>query len=65
MVPDGPASQAGLRPGDVIVELAGKATPDPAALRAVMRKRKIGELVTVVWLRAGERLSVDLKLARG
>ena len=65
LVPNGPAAQAGLLAGDVIVELAGAPTNDPGALREVMRKRRIGELVTVVVVREGERISVDLKLARG
>jgi serine protease Do len=64
-MPRSPAAQAGLGNGDVIVEVAGKKTPDLAALRKVMRARKIGEKVKVKVLRDGKELEVEVTLGRG
>jgi membrane-associated protease RseP (regulator of RpoE activity) len=65
IVPAGPAARAGIREGDVIVAVAGSATPDPATLRAVMRKRQPGEEVTVKVRRGDETLEFTFKLGRG
>jgi C-terminal processing protease CtpA/Prc len=65
VMPRSPAAQAGLGNGDVIVEVAGKKTPDLAALRKVMRARKIGEKVKVKVLRDGKELEVEVTLGRG
>jgi hypothetical protein len=62
VVDKGPAAHAGLQPGDVIVELGGKATPDFRALRGAMRGRKIGETIEVKFLRGDETQTVSVTL---
>jgi S1-C subfamily serine protease len=43
----GPAAQAGIKPGELIVEVDGKPTPDPAALAAVLADLQPGQTVKV------------------
>ena len=62
VVEEGPAAKAGLRPGDVIVELGGIQTPDFRALRRAMRGRKIGETIEVKFLRGAETQTVSVTL---
>ncbi len=62
VVGNGPAAKAGLRPGDIIVELGGKATPGFRALRRAMRGRKIGETIEVKFLRGAETQTVSVTL---
>jgi hypothetical protein len=63
--PNSASARAGLRAGDVIVKLAGAATPDPVALRGVMSKRQPGEKVVVVVRRGGETIEFEVTLGRG
>ncbi len=58
--PDGPADQAGLRRGDLIVELAGREIRDIYDLMYVLREAKPGEETTVVVERGGERLTLTI-----
>ena len=44
----GPAARAGVREGDVIVRVAGHATPTPTALGDVLANLKVGATVPVV-----------------
>jgi C-terminal processing protease CtpA/Prc len=63
--PNSAAARAGLQAGDVIVKLAGAATPDPVALRGVMSKRQPGEKVVVVVRRDAKTIEVEVTLGRG
>ncbi len=57
-----PAAQAGLQPGDVIVELAGQAVADLKAYAAALRAHQPGEAVVVTFLRGEERRTVTVTL---
>jgi len=46
----GPAAQAGIKPGELILEIDGKPTPDPAALAAVLAELQPGQTVKVIVL---------------
>jgi S1-C subfamily serine protease len=59
----GPAAQAGLRAGDMIVSLDGKPTDDPAGLTQAVATHKPGESVTVEYKRGGARHTADVVLA--
>ncbi|HEX5013866.1 MAG TPA: trypsin-like peptidase domain-containing protein [Candidatus Limnocylindrales bacterium] len=48
----GPAAKAGIKPGELIVEIDGKPTPDPAALAAVLAELRPGQTVKVVLLKS-------------
>jgi S1-C subfamily serine protease len=43
----GPAAQAGIKPGELIVEIDGKPTPDPAALASILAELQPGRTVPV------------------
>jgi S1-C subfamily serine protease len=54
VVEDSPAFHAGLRPGDVMVVLAGQPTPSPDAIHRVLTRDSIGKTLSVTVLRDGE-----------
>jgi serine protease Do len=58
----GPADGAGLRPNDLVVEVAGRRIDSHTALTNVIKSRRPGETVTVVALRQGKRLSLQVAL---
>ncbi len=53
VTPGGAAAGAGLRAGDVITEIAGRKTPDVAAMNALLAQRKPGQRVEINYLRQG------------
>jgi S1-C subfamily serine protease len=55
-----PADRAGLEAGDVIVELAGQSIGDIYDYMRVMDNLKIGEPVSIVVLRDGERSELTI-----
>jgi putative serine protease PepD len=61
--PTGPADQAGLRTGDVIVSVDGKSIDSPDALTQAVAAHKPGESVTLEYKRAGARHSARVVLA--
>ncbi|HET6348724.1 MAG TPA: M28 family peptidase [Candidatus Krumholzibacteria bacterium] len=56
----GPADQAGIQGGDIIVELAGKPIKNIYDYTYTMDALKIGEAVPVVVLRDGKRVSLTI-----
>lgn len=60
--PDGPAERAGLRPGDVVVALAGSPVTDRGAFIAALRAHQPGDQVEVAIERRGEALSSSLAI---
>ncbi|MBF0435389.1 MAG: DegQ family serine endoprotease [Magnetococcales bacterium] len=54
VVPKSPADKAGLRPGDVVVEVNGRPVRDSGSLRNVLGLSMIGEQVTLEFLRDGK-----------
>jgi serine protease Do len=63
VLPDGPAGQAKLRAGDVIVRLAGRAVDDPTGLRYATAELGAGVHVPLVYYRDGEERTVDVTVA--
>jgi hypothetical protein len=60
VIEGGPAEEAGLRGGDIIVEFAGRPIRNIYDYTYALDVVKIGEPVTVVYLRGGERLEAKL-----
>jgi serine protease Do len=59
---DSPAAKAGLKPGDVIVEFAGKKVATPQELQGIVEESAIGRQQTVVVVRDGKRMDVKVGL---
>jgi putative serine protease PepD len=61
--PAGPAAQAGLRAGDVVLRLEGKPLEEPSDLIALVRKYAPGSVVTIEYRRGSETRSASVTLA--
>jgi serine protease Do len=61
---DGPADQAGLKSGDVIVEFDGKEVSVPDDIRAILRKKKAGDEVNVLVRRGTRTIPKTITLAK-
>lgn len=60
--PDSPAAQAGLKAGDVIVELGGQPIQNATDLERVTGSLGTGGRVTLVYVRRGQRAREELSL---
>jgi serine protease Do len=60
--PDSPGAQAGLKVGDVIVELDGKKVTDAGQLQAEVSSKRPGTKVTLDVLRDGKNVNVPVTL---
>jgi putative serine protease PepD len=61
--PGGPAARAGIKPGDLIVSVAGQSTPTTDALSSVLATLRPGQTVPVVILSpTGRQSTVQVKL---
>ena len=59
----GPAEQAGVLPGDILLEVAGVAAPHPRAVARALSGDQVGKAVPLALLRAGAPLSLDATIA--
>jgi serine protease Do len=62
VLPDSPAGKAGVKQGDVIVIVDGKAVADPEELRVAVRAAGAGKEVKVTILRGGEQKELTAQL---
>lgn len=60
--PGSPADHAGLRPGDVIVQVDSDPIPDATRLTTLLAQLRPGDTVTLTIVREGERLTVPATL---
>jgi S1-C subfamily serine protease len=60
---DSPAARAGLRPGDVITELAGKRVHSPEELVRVVRAAEPGDATNLTVVRHGKEQKLEVTLA--
>jgi putative serine protease PepD len=59
----GPAAEAGVRAGDVIVSVGGTAVRDPDGVAAAIQDRRPGQRVTLEIERGGDRRTLEVELA--
>jgi putative serine protease PepD len=62
VAPDSGAEEAGLLPGDIVVELEGRTITSMSDLASAVRSHEVGDTVSVGVLRDGERLDLDVTL---
>jgi serine protease Do len=61
---DGPAGKAGIKAGDVIVRVGGKAVKDGGDLREAIRDAPGGSNATIGVQREGRSMDLTVKIAR-
>jgi putative serine protease PepD len=62
VVPGGPSAQGGIRQGDEVVSVGGKAVNEPEDIAAAIADKQPGQNVQIVVTRDGERRTVNVKL---
>ncbi|WP_084037489.1 S1C family serine protease [Haloechinothrix halophila] len=62
VAPGGPAQEAGIKEGDVIVQVGDRTVRNAAELTVAVRKHDVGEVTRVKLVRGGRELVVDVKL---
>ncbi len=63
IIEDSPAAEAGLQPGDVVVEVNGKAIESAASLRNQVGLSRVGEKLKLTFIREGKRRNITIKVA--
>jgi serine protease DegQ len=64
VVPNGPAKDAGVKPGDVLLEVQGKPVPDSSAMLNTVAETRPGEVATLTLLRNGEKVTVKITVGK-
>ena len=62
---DYPASESGLKKGDVIIGIDNKEIKNSAYLRSVLYKHNIGDKITVKYIRDGKQKETEVTLDKG
>lgn len=62
VAPDGPAAEAGLEAGDVVIAFEGRPVSEDGELVVLIRSRTVGEQVTLTILRGGAQRDVTMVL---
>lgn len=63
LIDDGPADKAGLKAGDIITRIDGKAIDETNSLSSLVNKHKVGDKVTLTVVRDGKEQKIDVTLA--
>ena len=61
VMPNSPAAQAGLRPGDVIVAIGGQAVQNGSDVQRVVEGSSVGQNLSVTLRREGQEQTLDLR----
>ena len=63
VLPDSPAAKAGLKQGETLLKLDGKALTEPESLNEAINAKKVGDVVTVTVER--DKKPVEVKVTLG
>jgi len=63
VAPDSPASKAGMRPDDIVVEADGAPVPNAFALRFAIGRKRAGDVLKLAVERDGARVELEATLA--
>ncbi len=63
VTPNGPASKAGLQPGDIITSVNGTSVKDGDDLVAIISAKRPGSSVTLTYMRGGKPMSASVGIA--
>ena len=58
--PNTPAAKAGVKPGDIILQFAGKAVSSPRELQGLVERAKIGSTLPLAVLRDGKQMTLNV-----
>jgi serine protease Do len=61
--PDGPASEAGLKPMDIVAAINGKVLDNASELQRDLYRRELGEKISLDILRGEDKLSIGVTVA--
>ncbi|MFZ2028698.1 MAG: trypsin-like peptidase domain-containing protein [Vitreimonas sp.] len=64
ITPNGPASAAGLRVGDVVLKFGARAVPDSRSLTRMIGDAQIGSVVPIDLMRNGHRMTIPATIQR-
>jgi len=62
VLPESPAAKAGLKEGDIITKIDDKAIGEDGSLSTLIGQKKVGDKVTVTYLRDGKQQNADITL---
>jgi len=62
VVPKGPAAEAGVKAGDVIVKLGDRDITRQSTLRSAIRSYNVGQTADLTVIRSGKRMTIPVKL---
>jgi serine protease Do len=60
VLPDTPAAKAGLKPGDIVLNFAGKTVSNPQVLQGLVEQAPIGSKQSLEILREGKRMNLEV-----
>ena len=63
IIPNSPASEAGLRAEDTILEIGGMRIEQGSSLGTLIQRHNVGDVVSLIVLRDGERIIISVTLA--
>lgn len=62
VAPNSPASKAGMKRGDIIVDMNGQPLTDASRLQEFIRNASVGTQLTLTWIRGKDRITKTLTL---